>query len=154
MYEVYVFIEISKNSNVKYEYDKHINQLAIDRIINGYCYPQAYGFIPNTLADDDDELDMILISKKDYARGSLVYATIVGIILMEDEHGIDHKIVVTPCDEDKNIPDQNIDDLLCFFSNYKKHDSNKWSRVYGYQNAETAVKYYKECIQKYIDEQF
>ena len=118
MSELYVFVEIEKKSSLKYEYEKNIWKL--DRILDDFCYPFAYGFIPNTLADDGDQADVVIISDRDISRGSLLYCTIIGILFMEDEKGIDNKIIVKPFDEDIQATHRDIEDLIDFFSNYKK----------------------------------
>lgn len=148
MTEIYVFIEIEKNSNLKYEYDKNVWKL--DRILDDFYYPFAYGFIPNTLAEDGDQADVLVISNQVLSRGSLLICTIIGIIFMEDEKGIDNKIIVKPCDEDITASHVDIENLIHFFSNYKKKEQNKWSKVYGYDNAEVATQYYKLAVSKFL----
>jgi inorganic pyrophosphatase len=92
-----VFIEISKDSNIKYEYDKESGGIRLDRVLkSSMVYPENYGYIQNTLADDGDALDIILIADYPLVPGSFVKSRIIGVLDMEDEKGIDHKVIVVP----------------------------------------------------------
>ena len=89
-----VVIEISKNSNLKYEYDQEKNKIFLDRVLhNSNVFPYNYGFIPNTLAPDNDPIDVILISSHSLLPGSFVKVKIIGIIETSDEKGKDDKVL-------------------------------------------------------------
>jgi len=91
---VTVYIEIERDSNVKYEFDKVHQKLMVDRILPyPYYYPYAYGFIPNTLAMDNDELDILVITDKILEKNTYHNAVIVGVLVMEDEKGMDEKVL-------------------------------------------------------------
>jgi len=152
MEKIRVYLEIKKDSNIKYEFDKVTNELAVDRILpDPYYYPFAYGFIPNTLADDNDELDILLITNKEYNIDSYVEGYIIGGLEMEDEKGMDEKIFIVPCDEYEKLSDitqmnkENLDKIEWFFSNYKTKCENKWSKVYGFISCEKAYNIYQKC---------
>lgn len=160
MEKVKVYIEIEKFSNIKYEYDKKHNKLCVDRILPyPYFYPYAYGFIPNTIALDNDELDICLITDISYKNDVLLEAYIIGGISMEDEKGMDEKILVVPVNEydmmlnelEKNniINDEKIDNILWFFSNYKNKTKNKWSKVHKVMTQHEAVELYHKCRCRY-----
>ena len=130
---VKTYIEIEKHSNLKYEYDKTLNQLILDRILPyPYFYPYAYGFIPNTLAKDNDELDVLIISNYKIEKDQFYEAYIIGVLLMEDEQGVDEKILCVVDEEYDGIKDiEDLDDNVLenihwFFSNYKKKSPGKW----------------------------
>ena len=153
--KVTVFVEIEKLSNIKYEYDKDKKELVIDRILDlPFVYPYAYGFIPNTLADDNDELDALIITNKDLKNNINYTAYIIGTLVMEDEKGMDEKILCVLEEDCEEI--QDIDDLSesvknsihDFFSNYKKKTIGRWSRVIGFINKELSIKLYEKSIIK------
>lgn len=150
-FPVNVYIEIEKYSNIKYEYNKKIRKLEIDRIIDSpYIYPYAYGFITNTLALDNDELDALIITSK-YLKNDTIYKTyIIGGLYMEDEKGIDEKILCVLEEEYSNI--KNINDLSPeikknisnFFDNYKKKTIDKWSKVGEFIDRDQAIDLYNK----------
>ncbi len=135
-----VFVEIKRHGNVKYELNKTLNKLEIDRILHyPYFYPYAYGFIPGTLAKDGDELDAIIISTSDIQNDIIIQTEIVGGLTMEDEGGMDEKIFVVPSHELHQyncIPEETkramFEDIAWFFSNYKKKELSKWSKVHDF----------------------
>ena len=90
-----VRIEISKNSNLKYEFDEEKNILVLDRVLpNSNTFPYNYGYIPNTLAPDKDAVDVILLSSHQLTPGCLVNVKVIGGIETTDEHGQDDKYYV------------------------------------------------------------
>lgn len=153
--KIQVYIEIEKSSNIKYEYDKSKKELVVDRILDEqFVYPYAYGFIPNTIADDQDELDVLIISDKEIKNDNYYDVYIVGTLVMEDEKGMDEKILAV-FEEDydsindiNNIPNSVKDEIHYFFSNYKKNTSGKWSNVIGFINKELSIQLYKKSIIK------
>lgn len=155
---VNVFIEIEKGSNKKYEWNHSTQKLELDRILPiQYKYPYPYGFIPNTLAEDGDELDALLITNNPYNKGTNVYGIIVGVLVMEDEKGMDEKILVLPVDDyldSENLDNYDMDKMAIhqiewFFSNYKKYESDKWSKVHYIGNKEDALQIYERSCAKY-----
>lgn len=152
-----VFIEISKDSNIKYEYDKELGGIRLDRVLkSSMVYPENYGYIPNTLADDGDALDVVLVADYSLVPGSYVRSRIVGVLEMEDEKGIDHKIIAVPATEVDSTYEyvNNIDDLpqsrlnkiKFFFENYKQLDHDKWVIVNSYQNKDDAITIYNNSL--------
>ena len=144
-----VYIEIEKNSNIKYEFDKQKNSLEVDRILPyPYFYPYAYGFIPNTLGKDNDELDIVIITDKKIEIDTYYDVYIIGCLEMEDEKGMDEKLLCVLKEDYLSIND--IDDLdedtknniHWFFSNYKSKTDGKWSKVIGYTNKACAIDLY------------
>jgi len=150
---IQVYIEIERGSNIKYEFDKKENKLLIDRILpDSYVYPYAYGFIPNTLAMDGDDLDILVITDNHLEKDKYYTVFIVGVLIMEDEKGMDEKIIcVLEEDSEKiqNITDldkQTLDKIHWFFSNYKKNTYGKWSNVFGFENREFANRLYEKSM--------
>ena len=153
--KIQVYIEIERLSNIKYEYDKSKKELVVDRILNEpFVYPYAYGFIPNTIADDQDELDVLIISDKELKNDSYYEVYIVGTLVMEDEKGMDEKILAVFEEDYENMSDINNinniikDEIHYFFSNYKKNTPGKWSNVIGFINKELSIQLYKKSIIK------
>ena len=151
--KIKVYIEIEKNSNIKYEYDKNKKELIIDRYLNEpFVYPYAYGFIPNTLADDKDELDVLIIANKKIKNDKYYDVYIIGTLVMEDENGMDEKILTVFEEDYKKIDDIDKldntikDQIHYFFSNYKKNDPGKWSNVIGFINKELSIQLYEKSI--------
>jgi len=151
--KINVYIEIEKGSNIKYEYDKTKKELIIDRILDEpYVYPYAYGFIPNTLAQDNDELDVLIITDKKIENNKYYDVFIIGSLVMEDEKGMDEKILAVFEEDYSTIKD--IDDLddkikdsiYTFFSEYKKKSIGKWSRVMGFINKDLSLKLYEKSM--------
>jgi len=150
-----VYIEIEQFSNVKYEYNKETKALEIDRILNEpFVYPYAYGFIPNTCADDGDELDILIISDKPIQNNANYNVYIIGALDMEDEKGNDEKVFCV-FEEDyetikdiEYLSDAAIDSIMTFFSNYKSNVPEKWSKVRCLINKSEAVRLYKTSLIK------
>jgi inorganic pyrophosphatase len=152
---IQVFIEIEQGSDQKYEYDKQTQSLQLDRILSPpYVYPYAYGFIPNTLAEDGDELDILVITQNDIPKNTHTDVYIIGALLMEDEKGNDHKILTVPIETYESSEIQSVYDLSSdilesiqtFFANYKKSDPKKWSKVDGFVDKDMAIQIYQNSI--------
>jgi inorganic pyrophosphatase len=150
--KVKVYIEIEKDSNLKYELNKETNELELDRILPyPFYYPYSYGFITKTLAMDDDELDTVIISDKKIEKNKFYDVYIVGVLIMSDEKGLDEKVLcVFEEDYDKikdldNFPQETLDNIHWFFSNYKSKTPGKWSKVDGFKNKEHAIHLHKRA---------
>lgn len=101
MYDtIKVLIEVPKNSKVKYEMDKDSNTMKADRIV-AFPYPENYGYVPDTLADDGDPLDIFVISEHEMAPGTTMEVIIVGMVEMLDNKEKDHKLVAVFLGEDE-----------------------------------------------------
>lgn len=151
--KVNVYIEIEKGSNMKYEFCKEADKLILDRILpEPYYYPYAYGYIVGTKALDGDELDILIITDKHIPKDTYLEAYIVGVLHMEDEKGVDEKVLCVLKDNADRIRD--IEDISAdtkehihwFFSNYKSKTPGKWSIVRDYYNKEYAIELYKKTI--------
>ncbi|NBQ47377.1 MAG: inorganic diphosphatase [Sphingobacteriia bacterium] len=148
-----VYIEITQGSKTKYEYDKIQSKLIIDRMLDTQeGYPYAYGFIPHTLADDGDDLDVLIITNTTIPNDTHYKAYIIGALIMEDEKGMDEKILCVLPEDYKTIRD--ISDLSMkikeklntFFSTYKLNVPGKWSKTYGFMNKKDAIKLYERTL--------
>lgn len=157
-----VIIEIPKHSNIKYEYDRKTKQIAVDRILYGAnIYPQNYGFIPNTLDWDGDELDALVIADQSFIPGVSVPVRILGAMEMIDSGETDTKLItVISCDKRfdhirtlEDVPQHIKDEIQNFFEQYKALQK-KTVKVLGFKDLDWAVNEYKTCqelAQKYSD---
>lgn len=150
--EINVFVEIPQGSSIKYELDKESGALVVDRFIHtAMVYPFNYGFVPHTHADDGDPIDVLLISDPVYP-GSVVLSRPIGMLEMEDESGMDVKIVAVPVskldpayDEVKEITDLDASTrskIEHFFQRYKELEPGKWVKIrsfLGKKEAEAAI---------------
>lgn len=154
-----VHIEIEQYSNEKYEFDKETHSLKLDRILPyPYFYPYAYGYFENTIGNDGDELDVLVITNMKYRINDHISCKIVGGLIMEDEKGMDEKIFVIPINDTQylNMTDEeknNINDnIIWFFTNYKKKEKNKWSKIHRLMSQDEAIELYNECYKRFENE--
>lgn len=158
---VKVIIEIERHSNVKWEYNRITQMLELDRMLPyPYFYPYAYGFFPDTLGNDGDELDMLYITDTSFVNYNEIQASvggyIVGGLIMEDEKGMDEKIFVVPENEiskfqeiDHDTKRKIYEDILWFFSHYKSKDGNqRWSKVHRIVDELEATQIYTESVER------
>ena len=156
--EINVIIDIPKGCSNKYEYKEKQGYFELDRVIySPLFFPFEYGFIPQTLSGDGDSLDVVLLTTFPTFSGCLIKARPVGVLLMEDEKGIDHKIVAVPLEKIdphfKNIKDiedineHSKEEIKVFFEDYKKLEKDKFVKIKGWEKADKA----KEIIQKAIE---
>tara|TARA_R110002072_G_scaffold4650_5_gene32226 strand:+ start:7815 stop:8342 length:528 start_codon:yes stop_codon:yes gene_type:complete len=148
--DIYVAIEIpAQSSPVKYEIDKDMGAILVDRFMSTpMFYPANYGFIPNTLADDGDPLDVLVITPYPVIPGAIIRCRAVGMLDMDDEAGGDEKLVAVPHEklstqygdiqDVEDIPQLLRDQIQHFFENYKDLEKGKWVKVKGWKDAETA----------------
>jgi inorganic pyrophosphatase len=146
-----VVIEVEANAlPVKYEYDKDSDFMIVDRFIaTPMHYPCNYGFVPCTLSDDGDPADVLVISPYAIRSGCSIECRAVGVLIMEDEKGMDEKIIAVPSsgvtkmyDHIKDVNDVNpalLNQIKHFFEHYKDLEKGKWVKVKTLENTETAV---------------
>ncbi|MDD5569400.1 MAG: inorganic diphosphatase [Candidatus Pacebacteria bacterium] len=144
-----VIVENIKGSINKYEMDKETNRIKLDRVLYSPMYfPFEYGYIEGTLSDDGDPLDVILVSENPTFPGCVVPCKVIGMLNMEDESGLDYKVIAVPDDKiDPRFKNTNsLDDLnehtkkmiQEFFETYKRLEPNKWVKVSGFEPKEIA----------------
>ena len=140
--EVLVHIEIPKNSSVKYEFKN--NRLNVDRILHPpMVYPYNYGYIPDTLSGDGDPLDAMVITDNKLQPGSYIKCRPIGMLVTEDESGMDEKIICVPITKidptyneikDMNqMPSHMLKQIEFFFENYKRMEEGKWVKINGFR---------------------
>ncbi len=149
-HDIYVVIEIPANSSpVKYEIDKDADALFVDRFMaSPMFYPANYGYINNTLADDGDALDVLVVTPYPVVPGSVIRCRPVGVLNMTDEAGEDAKLLAVPHEKLTQAYNdvQDITDLPVmlrnqikeFFENYKNLEKGKWVKVESWEGVESA----------------
>ncbi|MEL7488146.1 MAG: inorganic diphosphatase [Pseudomonadota bacterium] len=148
--DVNVVIEVPLGGEpIKYEIDKASGAMFVDRFLyTAMRYPCNYGFIPATLAEDGDPVDVMVYGSRPLVPGSVVAARPVGVLLMEDEAGIDEKILGVPSKRltayyDKiadysDLPDILMERISHFFAHYKDMEPDKWVKIVGWRGADEA----------------
>jgi inorganic pyrophosphatase len=147
-------IEIPKGSSNKYEYDKELNVFRLDRTLySPVHYPGAYGFIPRTLSEDGDPLDVVVIVEHDTFPGCLIEVRPVGVLVMRDDAGLDHKILAVPTSDPRlrevhglqHLAKHYLSEIDYFFNIYKELEGKK-SDTYGWEDRLTAHQVITESI--------
>jgi inorganic pyrophosphatase len=150
-------IEVPLGSSNKYELDKKTGLLRLDRILHSAVhYPANYGFIPRTLAEDGDALDVLIVGSAPLHPLTIVAARPIGLLEMEDQHLVDHKVVaVAPGDPDyseyreaKQLPAHKLAVLRQFFEDYKVLEG-KEVVVKDFRPAAAAISILKSAIDRY-----
>lgn len=145
-----VVIEIpAHGSPVKYEFDKESGALFVDRFMNAAMfYPCSYGFVPHTLSEDGDPVDVLVITPVPVMSGSVVPCRPVGMLKMTDESGPDAKILAVPLSKlysqyekvqgPDDLPRELLAQISHFFEHYKELEPNKWVKVDAWVGVEEA----------------
>ena len=158
--KVNALIEIPYGSNIKYEVDKESGAVVVDRILySAMYYPANYGFVPNTLADDGDPADILVINENPFQAGSVIACRLIGVLVMEDEAGMDEKLVAVPVSKiDPNyddinsledLPQATLNKIKNFFETYKLLEPNKWVKVKDFKGKDEAEKILQKAIESY-----
>lgn len=154
---IYVRIEIPMGSKVKYEYNKEFNTIFVDRILHSsVVYPTTYGYIPQTLCEDGDPLDVLLLHSAgiELIPGCVMIARPVAVLRMKDEKGDDDKLVAVPIDDPRMAEVESLDsipkhlqhEIEEFFNTYKHLERGKTTEIVGWSDTENAIKVIKNAI--------
>lgn len=156
--EINVFVEIPRGSNIKFESDDY-GTLIVDRIVHTpMLYPLDYGYIPNTLSEDGDPVDVMILMPDTLPAGCVVRCRPIGALDMEDESGHDEKIIavpvtaVTPLYKDvhelSDIPEHTLERVKYFFEHYKDLEKGKFVKLAGLKSAADAKQLIVEGIER------
>lgn len=158
-WEVNAIIEIPLGSEpVKYEIDLESGALFVDRFLyTAMFYPCNYGFIPHTLADDGDPVDILVVSPVRVIPEAVVRCRPIGILNMRDEEGMDEKVLAVPVNSlspfykevssYKQLPAVLLDQIAHFFAHYKNLEPGKWVKLEGWHDADKAMHYISKAIE-------
>lgn len=151
-----VFIEISVGSSIKYEYDEKTGKLVVDRFLHtSMHYPFNYGFIPGTISEDKDPVDVLVLTLEGILPGTILPSRIVGMLETQDEMGTDMKLVAVPANsvDPESYKVQNVLDLTQptkdriahFFEYYKTLEKGKWVKIKNWHGKNKALSYLLKC---------
>ncbi|KAJ0088876.1 hypothetical protein Patl1_31934 [Pistacia atlantica] len=152
-------VEISKGSKVKYELDKRTGLIKVDRVLySSVVYPHNYGFIPRTLCEDNDPLDVLIIMQEPVLPGCFLRAKAIGMMPMIDQGEKDDKIIAVCADDPeyrhyndiKDLPPHRLAEIRRFFEDYKKNE-NKEVAVDDFLPAATAFDVIEHSMNLYAD---
>lgn len=158
--DVNVVIEIPAGGPVKYEVDKDSGAVFVDRFLHtAMYYPVNYGFIPNTLAEDGDPVDAMVLFRDTIVPGAVIRARPIGVLVMEDEAGQDEKLICVPHEKvdpyyadlntHEDLPEVFRDQIKHFFERYKDLEKGKWVKVTGWEGPETATALISAAVARY-----
>ncbi|MEY4713912.1 MAG: hypothetical protein RIQ37_242 [Actinomycetota bacterium] len=151
-------IEIPRGSRNKYEVDHESGRVFLDRVLfTPFVYPVDYGFFENTLGGDGDPLDALVLLEFPVFPGVGVKVRPVGVLPMEDDGGIDEKVLCVPYKDPRwahiqdinDVPEQTKNELEHFFAHYKDLEPGKWVKVGSWQGKDVAEKLIKEAQERY-----
>jgi len=154
-----VYIEISKNSHIKYEFNHKKNILVCDRILHTpFSYPFNYGFIPNTLSLDNDPIDVIVLMDDELIPGCSIKCKFLGCLETRDDEGVDPKLIMCPCDkidptyksihDIHDIPAHTIEKIRYFYKHYKDLE-HKQVEIGNILDKNAAIRIYKKSCENY-----
>jgi len=148
--DVNVVIEVPIGGEpIKYEMDKAAGTLVVDRFLHTPMrYPGNYGFVPHTLSQDGDPIDVLIANTRPIVPGAVINVRPIGVFKMEDDGGIDEKIVAVPVPKltkryahvtnYTDLPEITLAQIEHFFAHYKDLEPGKWVKVIGWGDAEEA----------------
>ena len=158
--EVNVIVEVPVGGEpIKYEMDKKSGTLVVDRFLyTSMRYPGNYGFIPHTLSDDGDPIDVLIANQRGIVPGAVIAVRPVGVLKMQDEAGGDEKIVAVPVPRltrryeniktYTDLPEITLQQIEHFFAHYKDLEANKWVKVTGWGGADEAKRMILDAVER------
>jgi inorganic pyrophosphatase len=156
--DVNVVIEVPVGGQpIKYEMDKKAGVLVVDRFLyTPMTYPGNYGFVPHTLSDDGDPIDVLVCNTRPLIPGCVINVRPIGVMLMEDNSGMDEKILAVPSNHltrryekvhsHEDLPEITLQQIVHFFEHYKDLEPGKWVKVGGVEGPEKAKQLILEAI--------
>ncbi len=151
-------IEVVSGSRDKYEYDAKWGAFVLDRIIpSSVVFPVEYGFVPQTWYDDEDPLDIMVMSFEPLQVGCIVKVRVIGALVIEDEKGQDTKILSVLVNDRRfegyhdisDIHKHELTEIQEFFETYKRLEPHKWAKVKEWKNAKETMKVVEYAMEKF-----
>jgi len=158
--DINVIIEVPVGGHpIKYEMDKNAGTLVVDRFLHtAMTYPGNYGFVPHTLSEDGDPIDVLVCNNRPLVPGCVINARPVGVLVMEDNAGQDEKILAVPSshvskrfdgiNDFSDLPDITIQQIQHFFEHYKDLEPGKWVKIDDWRDAAVAKSMIMEAIER------
>jgi inorganic pyrophosphatase len=160
--DVNVIVEVPIGGEpIKYEMDKEAGTLVVDRFLHTPMrYPGNYGFVPHTLSEDGDPIDVLVANTRPIVPGAVINVRPIGVLRMEDDAGTDEKIIAVPSPRltkrylhvqtYTDLPEITLDQIRHFFEHYKDLEAGKWVKVAGWGSAEEARRLITEAIARAV----
>jgi inorganic pyrophosphatase len=158
--DVNVVIEVGIGGEpIKYEMNKEAGTLFVDRFLHTPMrYPGNYGFVPHTLSDDGDPIDVLIANTRPIVPGAYMNVRPVGVLKMQDENGLDEKIIAVPSPKltqryvhvhnYTDLPQITLDQIRHFFEHYKDLEPGKWVKMLGWGDAAEALRMLREAMER------
>ncbi|EKF41836.1 inorganic diphosphatase [Nitratireductor indicus] len=158
--DVNVIIEVPVGGQpIKYEMDKKSGTLVVDRFLyTPMTYPGNYGFVPHTLSDDGDPIDVLVCNTRQLIPGCVINVRPIGVLVMEDNSGQDEKIIAVPSPhltrryenvkDYKDLPEITLQQIQHFFEHYKDLEPGKWVKIGDWMDASAARRLIVEAIDR------
>jgi inorganic pyrophosphatase len=158
--DINVLVEVSVGGHpIKYEMDKEAGTMVVDRFLyTPMAYPGNYGFVPQTLSEDGDPIDVLICNTRPLIPGCVINTRPIGVLVMEDDGGKDEKIIAIPSTQVSaryrnihnfsDLPEITLSQIEHFFEHYKDLEPGKWVKISGWQDADTAKQMIQEAIQR------
>lgn len=158
--DVNVIIEVPVGGNpIKYEMDKDAGTLVVDRFLyTPMSYPGNYGFVPHTLSDDGDPIDVLVCNTRELIPGCVINVRPIGVLIMEDNAGQDEKVLAVPSQsltrrydgvtECSDLPEITLRQIEHFFEHYKDLEPGKWVKIGDWHGSDTARRLISEAIER------
>ena len=159
--EVNVIVEVPVGGHpIKYEMDKEAGTLVVDRFLyTPMTYPGNYGFVPHTLSEDGDPIDVLICNTRPLVPGCVINVRPIGVMIMEDDGGKDEKIIAVPVPKltqryvnvhnYTDLPRITLEQIQHFFEHYKDLEPGKWVKIGGWQDVTVAKKLIVEAVERY-----
>lgn len=155
--DINVIIEIPQGCLVKYEMDKENGVIAVDRFVRTTMgYPANYGFVPSTLSGDGDPVDVLVLCSQPLHPGVMINVVPIAVLEMEDESGVDTKVVAVPTEKSdpffgymkdvSDIPEAWKAKIKHFFEHYKEIEPGKWVKVKEWKGKDAALEEVKKGL--------
>lgn len=158
--KINAIIEIPYGSSVKYELDKESGAVFVDRVMaSAVYYPANYGFIANTLAEDGDPVDILVLNEYPIQAGVVIPCRLIGVLIMEDESGMDEKLLAVPTSKVdasfegikslEDLPKARLAKIKNFFETYKILEKDKWVKVQDFKDVKAGIEILEKAIKNY-----
>ena len=158
--DINVIIEVSVGGEpIKYEMDKDAGAMYVDRFLyTPMRYPGNYGFVPHTLCGDGDPVDVIVANQRPIVPGAIMNCRPIGVLFMEDEAGMDEKLIAVPSSKltkrydnvlhFEDLPAITVEQIKHFFEHYKDLEPGKWVKITGFGGPDDAKRIIRESIER------
>ena len=158
--DVNVIVEVPVGgAPIKYELDKEAGTLVVDRFLyTPMSYPGNYGFVPHTLSDDGDPIDVLICNTRQLVPGCVINVRPIGVLIMEDNAGQDEKVIAVPSHSltkrydsvlnATDLPDITLQQIEHFFEHYKDLEPGKWVKIGDWHGADDAQRLISEAIER------